>query len=300
MKIYATGLSGLVGSRIYELLKNSFEFIDLSRSKGCDITNLSDLQTHLSNLSSQDFVLHFAARTDVDGAEAERPEGEKSNSWLVNVEATKNIAEITFKKHAHLIHISTDYVFNSEQGPYREDDQVATSPENIGWYAWTKVQAEKAIKEIGTINTIIRISSPYRAYFPEKTDFARDIITRFEENRLYPLFTDRQMNPLFIDDLATLIKIIIQQKPQGVYHFGCKYPTSPYDFGAYLLVKYFNKVPIIEKSLQSDFLKRPNSTPRAINSGFIVEKVKELGITPKTYQENINEFIVQIKHAKDK
>ena len=72
--IIGTGLSGLVGTRLLELLADQFEFINLSLETDVDITDPKNLAKHL-NTKSPKVLIHMAARTDVDGIEAEKSQG---------------------------------------------------------------------------------------------------------------------------------------------------------------------------------------------------------------------------------
>ena len=92
MKILATGLNGLVGSRIEELLKETYEFGNISRSKGVDITNASQVIKTITS-SDADIVLHLAAKANVDACEADKPLGENGEAWKINVEGTRNVVE---------------------------------------------------------------------------------------------------------------------------------------------------------------------------------------------------------------
>ena len=66
-----TGSTGLIGSRIIELLSDRFTFLPLRMEDGIDITNKETLNSKLETLSF-DFLLHLAAYTNVDKAETER------------------------------------------------------------------------------------------------------------------------------------------------------------------------------------------------------------------------------------
>jgi dTDP-4-dehydrorhamnose reductase len=90
MKILGTGLSGLVGGRIVELLQDRYEFENLSLETGVDITKPGVVDEYIAK-SEAPWVWHFAARTDVDGIEAEKSQGEHSLTWTVNVKATEHV-----------------------------------------------------------------------------------------------------------------------------------------------------------------------------------------------------------------
>src|SRR3990172_3326247 len=94
MKILGTGLSGLIGSRIVELLSpQGYQFEDLSKETGVDITDHRIISQRLER-SDAPWVFHLAAVTDVQGAENERLLGQSGPAWRVNVAATENIATV--------------------------------------------------------------------------------------------------------------------------------------------------------------------------------------------------------------
>src|SRR3989344_430 len=126
MKILGIGLSGLVGSRIEELLKDKYQFEDLSLTTGVDITD-SEKTLSLVTSSNASLVLHLAAKTDVNGCEEDKKEDIKilgykdigkqeeefkikKTAWAVNVLGTKNIVEACIKSGKKLIYISRDFV----------------------------------------------------------------------------------------------------------------------------------------------------------------------------------------------
>lgn len=92
MNILGTGLSGLVGSRIVELLAAQHTFEDLSLETGVDITDYRSVNSRIES-SKAGWVFHFAAYTDVQGAEKEKSLGKESPAWKINVLATENIAQ---------------------------------------------------------------------------------------------------------------------------------------------------------------------------------------------------------------
>ena len=164
-KVIGTGLSGLVGSRVTQLLSSQFEFEDLSLSKGVDITNQDQIKEIISS-STSPLILHMAAKTDVDSCEDDKFLGDEGTAWKVNVEATANIAQIARLTGKRVIYISTDFVFDGTKEGFTEEDE----PNPVNWYAQTKYEGEKIIGELKTPWIIARIAYPYRANFI-KLDF---------------------------------------------------------------------------------------------------------------------------------
>src|SRR4051812_2866723 len=108
-QIIGLGLNGLVGSRITELLNNELEFVSLSRSTGVDVTKKETLG-QIGEHKDADFVLHMAAKTDVDGCEKDKELGNQGEAWRINVLGTQNVAQMCNDFGKKIIYISTDFV----------------------------------------------------------------------------------------------------------------------------------------------------------------------------------------------
>ena len=108
-KVLGTGLSGLVGSRIVDLLSSKYSFENLDLTTGVDITN-EDQVLRFAEKSSAKTIIHMAAFTDVTTAWQQN--GDKNGAcYKVNVIGTENIAQAAQKTGKHLIHLSTAFVF---------------------------------------------------------------------------------------------------------------------------------------------------------------------------------------------
>src|SRR5579883_1052835 len=115
-KLLITGGNGLVGSRIVELLSNTYQFDSINRTEGTDITNKEAVLNKVKS-SDASTVLHLAAKADVEGCEKEKELGKNSDAWKIHVEGTKNILEACEQTQKKLIYISTDFVFDGENTP---------------------------------------------------------------------------------------------------------------------------------------------------------------------------------------
>ena len=165
MKILGTGLSGLVGSRVVELLNSVYEF----EFSDTDITNKEAIDERIRS-SNASIVLHLAAKTDVDGCEKDRTLGTEGDAWKINVLGTENVVEACEKNNKKLIYVSTDFVFDGEtKSEYSEEDK----PNPINWYARTKYEGEKIVQSSNFNWIIVRIAYPYRSNFKRK-DFVRN------------------------------------------------------------------------------------------------------------------------------
>lgn len=251
IKILATGATGLVGSRFVEMFNYQYEILNMDLSTGHDITKPETFLPFIAAHRNAKILLHLAAFTDMNQAFAQT--GDKTGvCYQVNVAGTRNIASACREYGIHLVHISTDFVFDGKQStPYLEDQPL--SP--IEWYGQTKAMAEEAVEKSGTSYTIVRIAYPYRANYDLKPDLIKKIRVGLESGKLYPQFTDTVITPTFIDDIAKAFAKIIELKPQGILHVVGSEPLSPFQLAQKVAAAYgFDPTTIKEGSL-TEYLK---------------------------------------------
>lgn len=289
MKILGTGLNGLVGSRVVELLKSSFEFENVSRATGVDITDFSQVLNAVSK-SSAEIVLHLAAKTDVDGCEKERDLGIESDAWKINVEGTRNVAQACEKFGKKLIHTSTDFVFDGKIG----EDEFYTEesiPSPINWYSKTKHEGEKIVQQSSCPWVIVRLAYPYRANF-EKPDFFRAIKKRLESGQPVIAVTDQIFTPTLIDDFAHCLKILIKNNNTGIYHTAGGDFLSPYDAVNVIAETFGLGKNSITKTTREEFFK--DRAPRPFRLALKNVKIESLGVKNSTFREGLFKIKEQI------
>lgn len=283
--IIATGISGLVGSRIVELLGHKYSFISFSLDSGIDITNLNLLTQAFKKYEEAKIVLHLAAFTDVDAAFLQT--GDKNGlCYKVNVLGSKNIARLCRKTNKYLISISTDFVFDGKNPPiggYKEEDL----PSPLEWYGKTKLLAEKEIIFSGCRSVILRIAFPFKAKPAKKElepivklDLVRKIIAKLKNQEKLTMFSDQIITPTFIDDFAKVIDKCIRFQPKGIFHCVGSESLSPYELAKKIANTFeFNKKLIKKTTLEEIVKKNSQARPRQKNNSLSNFKLeKELGI----------------------
>jgi dTDP-4-dehydrorhamnose reductase len=284
LKIALTGGDGLVGSRIIELLKNDFEFINLSQ-KEMDITDKDSVYKVLKEINF-DVFLHLAAYTNVSQAEIE-----KKICFKVNVEGTKNVFEVVSLKKKQFIYISTDFVFDGKKHanrqsspPYYEDSK----PNPLGIYGQSKYEGEKIVKKEAMI---VRISYPYRARFQAKLDFFRKFKKYLEEKKPLTLIKDSLMTPTFIDDIAYGLRYLIKNFSKEIFHLVGSDCLSPYQIGLIIAEKFNLDKGLISEISFVDFIKGRPYFPQ-----FSAIKSKKNNFWPmKTFEQGLEEIKNQLK-----
>jgi dTDP-4-dehydrorhamnose reductase len=249
--ILGTGLSGMVGTRVVELLSTEFDFIDLSYATGIDITNYDQVLSKFEKTSAET-VLHMAAKTDVDGCEDEKILGEEGPAWMINVVGTENIVAAAKKTGKRVIYISTDFVFNGTKEFYTEEDE----PDPINWYSITKYEGEKLVSESGLSFAIARLAYPYRAVCSLKADFVRRMLEKAKKGEKLFGLTDHVFTPTFIDDIADSLRFIFNKKIEGIYHVVGSNSLTPYKAVQQILDTFELKAEIIPVKREEFFKDR--------------------------------------------
>jgi len=282
MKILGTGLNGLVGSRIVELLKDQYEF----ESSEVDITNRNAIIEKIKT-SDAPIVLHLAAKTDVDGCEKDKILGENGDAWRINVEGTRNIVDSCEKNNKKLIYISTDFVFDGSQEVYKEEDV----PNPVNWYAKTKYEGEKIVQNTSIPWIIARLAYPYRTHFAKK-DFVRTLIDKFEKGESLQMVTDHIITPTFIDDVAYALDTLIENNATGIFHVVGSEFLSPYE-AAFKIAHVFDfDQKNITKTTRLKFFR--NRAQRPFHLSLKNDKIESLGVRMRSFNEGLEEIKRQL------
>ncbi len=271
------GSNGMLGQRLtnffsalhdVELLCTSVEgssFVENVDYRQIDITQKTKVREVVLDFFP-DYIINTAAYTNVDKSETER-----EAAWKINVNGVENIALYAWTVDAHLIHMSTDYIFDGKNGPYTEDDK----PCPLGYYGRTKLASENSIRTSGVRFTIIRTNVLYGPAQFGRPDFVKWVVNSLSGKKEINIVTDQINNPTYVDDIVSAINKIISFKKEGIYNIGGEEILSRYEFTK-RIAKYFNLdgsliKPVVTKDLNQAAL-------RPLKSGLITLKAQtELG-----------------------
>ena len=283
MDIIGTGLSGLVGSRITQLLSPTFSFTDLSKETGVDLMDFPQVRDLISG-SPSPWVFHFAAYTNVQGAEDEKEKGEESVSWQVNVKATKHIVDVCRETGKKLLYISTDYVFDGTKGAYAEED----TPLPISWYGKTKYEGELSVKTLGDQSLIVRIANPYRSHPVGKMDFVHKMLERMKNHGEIQAPSDQTFCPTYIDDLAHALHVLIRENKSGIYHVVSDEALTPYQ-AAQAVASEFGYTDAVITSVSYDQYFSGKALPPK-HAHVKHDKIDALGISLHSFAQGLKEI----------
>lgn len=248
LKIAITGSTGLVGSRIVELLSGQFIFIPLKQAY-LDITNQEQVKTALAQ-TDYDIFLHLAAYTHVDKAEQE-----KDAAYKLNVDATRYLYETVNGQKKQFVYMSTDFVFDGIQPPYTEE----STPNPVSVYGKTKFLGEEIVKDNAMI---IRIAYPYRAAFEPKKDFVRSLKYYLEQGNTLTMVKDSTFTPTFIDDIAYGLQYLLTNFSNEIFHLVGTQTLSPYESALMIAENFGLDKSLIEAVTYDEYFKGKAQRPR--------------------------------------
>jgi dTDP-4-dehydrorhamnose reductase len=223
--VIVLGGSGLVGSRVCELWSAGTGIVAPTHSQ-LDVLDASALDAFIAKTPSSS-VVNLAAWADVDGAEPES--GNTSGTvYRLNVDYPARLAALCRRQAKHLVHVSTDYVFDgtNAERPYLEDDP--TRP--LCWYAETKQLGEAAVLAADPSACVARIEMPYTARPHAKRDLARLVVGRLQQKQALQGVTDQCITPVFLDDAVSALRVLAEAHFSGLVHVAASDWTTPYDF----------------------------------------------------------------------
>lgn len=276
MNIVGTGLSGLVGSRVVELLTPKYSFVNLSLETGVDITNKDKIIDRIKKENAL-WVLHLAAYTNVQQAEKER-----DAAWNVNVIATQNIIDACKDSGKKLLYVDTDYAFDGKKKEYVEDD----IPNPLGWYAKTKTEGAKRVLAYEK-GLVIRISNPFRANPVGKTDFVHKMLEKLRSGEVLIAPTDQLFVPTFVEDIAVAIDKLISINATGIYHVVGSQALSPFDAAKIIAKTYGFDGTLVKPTTFAEYFK--NRAPNPQYAVLSNTKITALGITMRGFEEGVEE-----------
>ncbi len=222
-EILVTGANGQLGSELAKLASSyeSYHFTFADHS-ALDLSNKKEIVKYFEK-KHFDIIINAAAYTAVDKAEEN-----VQTATLINTDAVKALADIAKEYKIHLIHVSTDYVFNGKNyRPYIESDP--TSP--LGVYGRSKLDGEKAMLAINPANSIIiRTSWLYSSY---GANFVKTMLRLGKEHDELGIIFDQIGTPTYANDLASAILEIlpmIDNNGTEIYHYSNEGVCSWYDF----------------------------------------------------------------------
>jgi dTDP-4-dehydrorhamnose reductase len=254
VRILLTGAAGQVGREVAEQLDRHahHEVMAAGRAQ----LDLADRDQVLGAITGwqPDLVLNLAAMTAVDACETE-----VDLAYRVNALGARHVADGARRVGAHVVHVSTDYVFDGRKaGPYLEWDP--TSPRSV--YGRSKLGGEAELASSGCSWTVARTSwvCGYHG-----ANMVKTVLRLAEGTGPLRFVSDQRGHPTFADDLAgMLIRLGIERRP-GLFHVTNQGAVSWYEFVREILALVGGDPGRVEPIASVD-LQPPRPAPRPANS----------------------------------
>ena len=293
INVLITGSNGLLGQTLLNLLgkeKEKYQVFGFSKGENrsgredfnyfsVDITDEHQLREKTLAIKPS-FIINTAAMTNVDACE-----NEKENCDKLNVEAVKYLTKICSEIDAHLIHISTDFIFDGKKGYYKETDQ----PNPLSYYGASKLKSEQVL-ENSTINfTILRTILVYGKVFDmSRSNIVLWVKEMLENKKEITIVDDQFRMPTYAEDLALACKLAIDKKATGVFNISSNKLLSVFEI-TQQIAEFFGLDKSLIKPISTSTLNQ--TAQRPAKTGFDLTKTnKELGFYPKSFEEDLVRF----------
>ena len=208
-----------------------------------------------------------------------------------HVESTKVMVDWCREAGATFVYISTDYVFDGEHPPYKEEDK--THPLNL--YGKLKLEGEQYIREHLDRFVIARTTNVF-AWDPETRtpNFLMHLLNtlKVKDSMQVPAFL--YGNPTYAGDLARAVTDLVENRRFGLYHIVGSGNINRYDWA----VKLLEMAGIKGKTLEKIETPPPGMVPRPLRSYLDTEKFRKVSkIKLHNVEEGLQLFIKEMKHT---
>lgn len=297
-KILVSGSNGLLGQKITDLALTDPRIELIATSKGpnrhpitqgysyleMDICNAVEVLQVIESVNP-DVIIHTAAMTNVDACENDREYCHK-----LNVESVQSLAQICKEKDIHLIHLSTDFIFDGADGPYTEESQ----PNPLSYYGQTKLDAELAIQASGCRYAILRTIIVYGLV----KEMSRSNIVLWakgalEKGESISVVNDQWRMPTLAEDLAACCLLAAQKEAEGVFNASGKDFMNMVEL-VEQVADFWNLDKSLIKPITTQSLNQ--TAKRPAKTGFVLDKtIRELGYQPHSFKEGLQILDAQLK-----
>ncbi|XP_072256915.1 methionine adenosyltransferase 2 subunit beta isoform X2 [Pyxicephalus adspersus] len=277
-----TGATGLLGRAVYREFKdNNWHVV------GCGYSRARPRFEYLNLLDTsavKEFVCEFKPHVIVHCAAERRPdivENHPDSATRLNVEASANLAKEAAAAGAFLIYISSDYVFDGSNPPYRED----SVPNPLNLYGKTKLEGERVVLQNCDNAAVLRVPVLYGDVEKLEESAVTILFDKVQfSNKSANMDHWQQRFPTYVKDVANVCFQLSEKKMQesslikGIYHWSGNEQMTKYEI-ACAMADAFN----LPSSHLRQITDEPvGATPRPWNPQLDCSKLEELGIGQRT------------------
>lgn len=253
MRALVTGAAGQLGLDVAAAWSAAGDEVTALSRADLDVTGRDAVLAAVTSLRPQ-VVVHAAAWTAVDACESD-----PDRAFLANATAVRWVAEACHRVGAHLVHVSTDYVFDgSLDRAYHEHDVVG--PRSV--YGASKLAGEREALALGPAASVVRTSWVCGT---NGSNMVKTIMRLAAERTELAFVDDQRGHPTFTHDLAPLLRRIALDRISGVVHATNQGACSWFDF-AREVVTAMGRTPDMVRPVATADLQPPRPAPRPANS----------------------------------
>ena len=197
----------------------------------------------------------------------------------------KLLTQVGTQINAHMIHISTDFIFDGKKGNYTETDK----PNPLSYYGMSKLKSEQVLINSKITHTILRtilVFGKVRAM--RRSNIVLWVKDMLERGREITMVHDQYRAPTYVEDLAMACKISIDKKAQGIFNISSNQTLSMYKIAQQIaeVFQLNNNLITPISTLELD-----QKAVRPSKTGFDLSNTKRnLGIHAKSFKEDLHRF----------
>lgn len=289
--ILVTGSNGLLGQKLVDKLANRSAVQLVATSRGPNRNPKTDGYAYesldimdearmreLFEVYQPTELINCAAMTHVDKCEQD-----KEGCWNLNVKAVEIMVRVCRDFGTKIIHISTDFIFDGEAGPYKEKDE----PNPLSYYGRSKLEGERIVRESGLPFAIGRTMLVYGVV----ADMSRSNIVLWAKGALAKgqeinVVNDQFRSPTLAEDLAEGVIQLAMRERVGIYHLSGPEVLSIVEM-VRQVAEHWGLDKELIKEISSETLgqaaKRPPKT------GFVILKAQtELSYKPRSFRDGLS------------
>jgi dTDP-4-dehydrorhamnose reductase len=224
-------------------------------------------------------VLNPASMTEVDACEKEPWRAFRDNGL-----AAANVAQAARAVGAHLVHVSTDYVFDGAAGPYGEE----ALPNPRGVYALSKHVGEQAVKALAPSFAIARTAVVYGWPPAARPNFGAWLLGALRAGQEVKLFVDQYVSPSLADHVAEMLIELGSRRLSGTWNTAGAQTVNRLEFAQGMCDVFgFAKSLLVP----TRFADAKLAAPRPLRSGLLPDKAAaQLHAKPLGLLESLERF----------
>ena len=285
MRVLITGAGGQLGIDVAAACAVAGDEVFAFDREGLDIGSRSAAHNAITSLRPE-AVINCAAWTAVDACE-----GDPDRALALNGTAVRWLAEASHRAGAHLVQVSTDYVFDGTlDRPYHEWDD--TDPQSV--YGLTKLIGEQEALVLGLSATVVRTSWVCGR---NGSNMVKTVMRLADAHPQMSFVDDQFGHPTFTHDLAPVLRRLALDRLSGVVHATNQGACSWYQFAGEV-VAAMGKDPAMVQPIATVDLQPARPAPRPANSVLDNTVLRMAGFAPtRDFREPLRETVAALMNG---